>query len=302
MMGFLNYIEIKTKITSVLTFFLTIGFLLYQNGRINWVNTLLFFFGMLLFDLTTTAINNYIDSKDNEQILPFSRKKALWIIYILFIGATILGLMLVIRTDLVVLAVGGICFLCGVFYTYGPVPISRMPLGEIVSGFFYGLVIPFLILYINMPQGTYLEYSLGLQTITVSMHLIPILKLMLFAVTPFAVTANIMLANNICDLDKDILVKRHTLPYYIGKKAVPLFSLLYYLTYASTILMVVLKIYSPVMLFTLLTIIPVQKNINIFRKKQEKSTTFNISIMNFMLILITNTIVLYLSVLIQGLG
>ncbi len=30
--------------------------------------------------------------------------------------------------------------------------------------------------------------------------------------------ANIMLANNICDLEEDIANKRHTLPYYIGKK------------------------------------------------------------------------------------
>lgn len=299
---FLNYIEIKTKITSVLTFFLTIGFLLYQGGTIQWDKTCIFFVGMLLFDLTTTAINNYIDSKDNDQVLAFGRRTSLYIIYALFLLSTIFGLLLVVKTDLVILAVGGICFLCGVFYTYGPLPISRMPLGELVSGFFYGLVIPFIILYINFPQNTFLEYSIGLDMVSLSLYLGPIVKLILFAVTPFAVTANIMLANNICDLEKDILVKRHTLPYYIGKKALPLFSGLYYITYLTTIIMVIFKIYSPVMLLSLLSIIPIQKNISVFMKKQDKATTFNISIMNFILIMCVNTLVLYLSNFIQSMG
>lgn len=292
---FLSYVEIMTKITSTFTFLLTIAFLLYSKHRINWKLTLLFFAAMFLFDLTTTAINNYIDTKNNHQTLQFNRKTALIIIYVLFGISTILGLYLAYLTDVVILLVGGICFVCGVFYTYGPVPISRQPLGEFFSGLFYGLLIPFILLYINMPKGTFLSYDFNLKTISIELQIVPILTLLLFSVIPFCTTANIMLANNICDLEKDIAVKRHTLPYYIGKKALYLFAGLYYLTYLATVVMVAFKILSPICLFSLFTIFIVQKNINTFIKKQEKATTFIIAIKNFIIIMGANVVTIFIS-------
>ncbi len=299
---FLEFVEIKTKITSTLTFLFSIAFVLYQNHEIQWDKTILFFMSMLFFDLTTTAINNYIDTLDNGQILAFGRKEARNIIYILFIISTVLGLTLAFATDLIVLLLGMLCFLAGVLYTYGPIPISRMPLGEMASGFFYGFMIPFLVLYINAPLGTYISYSIQMQTLNLSFQMIPILVLILFSVTPFAVTANIMLANNICDLQKDIAVKRFTLPYYIGKMALPLFSGLYYSTYVSMIGMVILHVLSPVTLISLITIIPVQKNINMFRKKQDKESTFNLSILNFIIIMVGNSISIFLSIMLNNIG
>jgi len=295
--GFLNYIEIKTKITSTFTFFMTIVFLLYQKQTINWNLTLLFFVAMFLFDLTTTAINNYIDSKDNDQILDFKRKTSLLIIYGLFLTSTVLGLSLAYWTDIIVLLAGGACFLFGVLYTYGPLPISRQPLGEAFSGFFYGLMIPFILMYINMPEGTFLTYHLSFEAVSLELKVVPIATLLLFAITPFCTTANIMLANNTCDLEKDIIVRRYTLPYYIGKKAaLTLFAGFYYLTYIATILMVILGILSAICLLSLLSIFIVQKNIKMFFKKQEKSTTFICSIKNFVIIMGTNTLLIFLSV------
>lgn len=292
---FLNYVEIRTKITSTLTFGMTIGFLLYQGQKINWNATIVFFLSMLLFDLTTTAINNYIDSKENGQILDFNRNTSLYIIYVLLTLSIILGLYLVILTDIIILAAGGACFLCGVLYTYGPIPISRQPLGEIFSGFFYGVMIPFILMYMNTPAGTFLSYQISLQSIRVEIQIIPILQLLLFAITPFCVTANIMLANNICDLEKDIKVRRFTLPYYIGEKALHLFSGLYYATYVAMIGMVIFKMLSPICLISILSIILVQKNINQFKKEQEKAKTFICSIKNFILIMGTNTLVIFFS-------
>ncbi len=261
-----------------------------------WGRTVLFFAGMFFFDLTTTAINNYIDSKNNGQVLAVGRKKALFIIFVLFGISAFFGLYLACITDLVVLLAGAFCFLCGVFYTFGPLPISRIPLGEVLSGFFYGVMIPFILMYINSPAGTFISYSLSLQEISLTFQLAPIIKLLLFSVTPFAVTANIMLANNICDLEKDIEVKRHTLPYYIGKTALPLFAGLYYLTYISMLLMVLLRILPPVVLASLITILPVQKNIRVFFKEQDKTTTFNVSIINFIIIMGADALAVFLAV------
>lgn len=297
---FFNYVEIRTKITSTFTFFMTIGLLLYQKQKINWRLSFLFFVSMLLFDLTTTAINNYIDSKGNGQILPFHRKTALVLIYVLLGLSILTGLMLAALSDIVILFAGGICFLCGILYTYGPVPISRQPLGEVMSGAFYGILIPFILLYLNTPRGTYLLFDLSLESVSVTLQVLPMIHLLLFSVIPFCVTANIMLANNTCDLEKDILVKRHTLPYYIGKKAaLRLFACLYYLTYIATVIMVILRILSPVCLLGLLTIIPVQKNISKFYQKQEKATTFIVAIQNFILIMGTTAILIFISALIN---
>jgi len=292
---FLSYVEIMTKITSTFAFLMTIAFLVYKKQTINWELTLLFFAGMFLFDLTTTAINNYIDTKNNHQTLQFKRKTALVIICVMFAISAALGLYLAYLTDLVILMVGGICFLCGVFYTYGPVPISRQPLGEVFSGFFYGLLIPFILLYINMPAGTYLTLNVNFTTLSLDLQIVQIFVLLLFSVIPFSTTANIMLANNICDLEKDIAVKRHTLPYYIGKKALYLHAALYYLTYAATILMVVFGILSPICLLVLITLIPVQKNINTFFRKQEKETTFLCAIKNYIIIMGANTLLIFIS-------
>ncbi len=294
---FFEYVEIRTKITSLFAFAMSIGVLLYQGESIQVMNTLVFFCSMFLIDIATTAINNYIDTKDGNQLLPFQRKTALHIIYALLISGGLLGIYLAYRTDLVVLFVGGLCFLCGVLYTYGPVPISRQPLGELLSGIFYGLFIPFLMFYINSPAGTFLSYSISLEEVSISFHIIPILKLFLLAVIPFCCTANIMLANNICDVEKDILVKRHTLPYYIGKKSIGLFAGLYYICYAGIILMCIVKILSPLCLLALLTLYPVEKNIREFKKKQVKSETFVVSIKNYITIMGSLTILVFISLL-----
>ncbi|MDR1149483.1 MAG: UbiA family prenyltransferase [Spirochaetaceae bacterium] len=297
---FLSYVEITTKITSVFAFLMTLAYLFYTGRPVNVRLTVIFFAAMFLFDLTTTAINNYIDTKTNRQQLQFSRSAALVIIYILFALSAALGLYLAYLTDIVVLLLGALCFVCGVLYTYGPVPISRQPLGEFFSGSFYGFFIPFLLLYINMPRGTYLTLNLRLESITLTLKTAPLLCVFLLALPPFCTTANIMLANNICDLQKDAAVGRHTLPYYLGAKiSLYLFAALYYAVYAAVTLMVLLKILHPVCLLFWLSIIPAQKNISVFFKKQEKSETFITSIKNYVIIMGGISALIFISALIR---
>ena len=55
--------------------------------------------------------------------------------------------------------------------------------------------------------------------------------------------ANIMLANNICDLEDDIKNSRFTLPYYIGRKrAVILYNILYGLSFIAILTAVILNV------------------------------------------------------------
>lgn len=291
---FFSYVEIMTKITSIFAFGMTLAYLFYIGQPVNLKLTGVFFLAMFIFDLTTTAINNYIDTKTNTQILQFNRKTALIIIYIMFIISAGLGLYLAYCTDIVVLLLGMLCFMCGVLYTYGPIPISRQPLGEIFSGVFYGLLIPFILLYINMPKGTYLDLMFTKESIDISVKWLPAIKVLFLSAAPVFTTANIMLANNICDVEKDVKVKRFTLPYYLGDKALIVFAFLYYAIYGAAIVMVVFRLLPPIYLVMIIFIIPVTKNIRIFMEKQEKSTTFICSIKNYIIIMSADIIALLL--------
>ena len=147
-----TYVEIKTKITSVFPFLMTLAYLFVNGVSIDPLRPAVFFFGMFLFDLTATTINNYNDTKKNHQTLTFPRKTALIITIALLLVSTALGIWLAALTDIVVLLAGTLCFLFGILYSFGPVPISHGPYGELVSGFFYGFVIPFIVVYINAPE------------------------------------------------------------------------------------------------------------------------------------------------------
>lgn len=293
MKRFLKYVEISTKITSVFAFTYALAFLIFIGRPVKWELTWVFFASMLLLDLASTAINNYCDKSENAS-LQFSRKTALLIIIILLAIGAGLGLYLVYRTDAVVLLAGALCFACGIFYTAGPIPISRQPLGEVMSGLFYGLFIPFILIYINLPIGTLLTLSFTRISTFLILENEAIIALLLLSVAPACTTANIMLANNICDLERDVAVKRYTLPYYMGKGAVTLFGMLYYAVYLSSIILVVFKILPPLYLLSLITFPFAVKNIRAFSKKQDKATTFVLSIKNYILIMGGNILAIIL--------
>ena len=154
MRAFLKLVEIQTKIASVTPFIWSIIFTGYYFGSLRLDLLLIFFASMLAFDMFTTALNNYLDKRakkrhgynyeEHNAIVRYgmSEKKVLLIIAVLFIAAAAFGLLLFSRTDAIVLLLGAACFITGILYSAGPVPISRTPLGEIFSGFIMGTSCP----------------------------------------------------------------------------------------------------------------------------------------------------------------
>lgn len=298
---FLKYVEITTKITSLYAYLNTMLFIIYQKQPVNIKLMIVFFIAMFLFDLTTTAINNYIDSKDYPEMLPIPRKSAFAAIFIMLGISTLLGLYLAFNTGIIVLLLGAFCFLLGIFYTFGPIPISRIPLGEAISGVAYGMFIPFLMLYINNPTH-YLTLGLSWETISLSVNVMPFIAFFLFSLVTTFTTANIMLANNTCDIEKDTAVGRLTLAYYIGRKwAVRLYALLYYGTYVSVALMVIFGFLHPIALIFFLSLPLVVKNIHTFKKEQIKEKTFITSIKNFIIINSCYAVSILAAILVQAL-
>jgi 1,4-dihydroxy-2-naphthoate octaprenyltransferase len=242
---------------------------------------------MLFFDMVTTALNNTIDAKSGRHPLPFSQAASKRIVVVLLIAAMVSGLALAFFTGLVVLTVGAMCFAVGIFYTFGPAPISRMPLGEVFSGVFMGFFIPFLTVYVNAPPLSLVGYAFIWPALRISLNLEGLFRLGVVSIPAVCTIANLMLANNICDLEADVRVSRFTLPYYIGvKNALRLFGALYafaFLAVAAAGLIGILPLY------VLLAVFPavfVQKNIAAFRKRQSKAETFPLSAANLLLIML----------------
>lgn len=293
----LKYTEIQTKITSLMTFILVILLLLYHNIPLKGYETLVFFAGMFIFDLTTTAINNYIDSKNNDQDFGLSRKTMKLILFTLLGISILFGLWLVVLTDIIVLLIGAFCFFVGIVYTFGPIAISRQPYGEIVSGVLYGYFIPFLLFYINLGEA-FVSVSLS-TTLSIHLNVEYGLMFLVFGIVPTLLTAAIMLGNNTCDLERDIKVNRFTLVYYIGQRnAIHLMYALYSLVYVGIILGVILGIYPIYMLGVLLSAVLALKHVHAFGLLCDKEKSFPYVIKNFIMIMMLMIVVLSVSTLI----
>lgn len=306
---FLKLVEIRTKLASLFPFLIGLLFVIYRYDMFEPLNTAIFFSAMLLFDLTTTAINNYMDYKKalsddyrrqsniiGQENIP--EKRVVATIITMLAIASLLGIWLVFRTDLFVLVIGMLCFAIGIFYTFGPIPLSRMPLGEVFSGVTMGFGITFLAIYVNAANQRIAHLGWTGRMITFEMDVLLLLEIFLVSLPCILTIANIMLANNICDLEEDIANKRFTLPYYIGRKhALLLFHLLYVLTFAAIVTAVLLQVLPVYALLVCLVLIPITKSIRRFRQKQSKLETFPLSLKNMMLVNGTMAITLLVSVI-----
>ena len=58
---FFDLVEIRTKLASFFPFLIAVLFTNTYFHLFHWGKTLFFFFGMIAFDMATTAINNYMD-------------------------------------------------------------------------------------------------------------------------------------------------------------------------------------------------------------------------------------------------
>ncbi len=312
---FLKYVEIQTKLASLFPFVFGVIYALYLYGEINILNTALMYISLLSLDMGTTAINNYMDFKKaklddykyNTNVIgkeSVSESVALKIIIGLLSITVIGGLLLVKNTSVVVLILGAFSFFVGVFYTYGPLPISRTPLGEIVSGSVMGLLIVFITVYIQNPDIIQVGFK-GLDTIKfvekiysisswdikfiINIDLIKCISILLVALPFVFVISNLMLANNLRDVDVDIKNDRLTLPYYLGKeKALKLFEFLYNMVYVIPYATAILGM-SPLIvpLFLTLSRKKVFENINKFKEElngENKEGCFKYAVINMIVV------------------
>lgn len=296
--SFVKLVELPTKVASVIPFIVGIVYTIYRYNTFSPLRIGLFFISLICIDMSTTAINNYMDYKravhkkgynyeQHNAIVrdELSEKQVKWTIALLLTVSAIAGLLLVQFTDLVVFCLGVFAFMIGILYSFGPIPISRTPFGELFSGVVMGGLIFFITVYAQVYDLGLIFFHYANGNLELSFNLPELLTIVLLSVPMVFCIANIMLANNICDIEDDTKNKRYTLPRYIGKeKAIILFDSLTYLSYLGILISVILGLLPLTTLLVLITIIPIRKGLKAFHIKQTKKDTFIIAVKNFILI------------------
>ena len=287
---FFSFVEIRTKLASVLPFFAAMAYAFHLTGSINLRDSVIYLVAALLFDMAVTAINNYIDKRETKSALHFSRAVSLAIIFAMTAAAAALGLYLAYSHGLAVLLAGIICFTAGIAYTYGPAPISKSPYGEAVSGFVMGTVIMFIVVSINAPELALADITVNDGRLNIGIDIVNLAAFALVTLPAACLIANIMLANNICDIEAD-RATRYTMARHIGvPNALALFATLNCTAYLAVVAAVVLGIVPVWCLAVLVTVWPVQKNIRAFFRRQVKPDTFVLSVRNFVLVMAVFTV------------
>jgi 1,4-dihydroxy-2-naphthoate polyprenyltransferase len=311
---FLELVEIRTKLASLFPFIVGVLFAMTYFGEVQWLNTFIFFIGMTIFDMVTTMINNYMDFKKaksktyqlEENIIGQSGiplKLVRHLILIMLLMTMGIGIYLTGQNGGVFMLIGGICCLVGVFYTWGPIPLSRMPLGEIFSGLSMGLGIFILTILTNVTHypPVYLQLNFSSGLFQLEGNLYALAAIILASLPLISSISNIMLANNLRDLTMDIENHRYTLIYYIGRPTgVSLFKFLALLGYGTIIIGLLAGIYQWPILVTLASFPIVLKNTQAFEQALPHPRCFQYAIKNLVTFNTLYALGLALSLLITG--
>ena len=282
-------VQIQTIIISALPYIIGSMMASYYYHNFNLVYSLWLFLAVICFHLAVNGHNQYTDyarykqnhiTSYNNILEKFNITKS-WarkIIIILTLISAIIGIILSIKVGWIILLIGILSYLIGYCYSDGPYPILKTPFGEPVSGITMGYNITFLGLYINMYNVHPFDNFFWAKAIIV-------------AGPAIFVIANVMLANNICDVAEDVKIGRKTLPYYTGRKtALTILCCYYVLAYIFLIFGIVLKYLPVITLGSLLTIPLVYHTTKTFVKNPHKESTFTGILVNVLLVLISEII------------
>lgn len=311
--SFLELVEIQTKVASIIPFLLGTCYAVYRFDTFNLKNFLLMFVSLFCIDMATTAINNYQDFKrankkhgygyeSHNAMVSHNLKEstALAMIFMLLAIAILFGILLFLNTNILVLVLGILSFGIGVLYSFGPIPISRTPFGEIFSGGFMGFIIPFIAVYIHVYDQNVVNIAMKGGMINLDINILEILFIALISLPSTVGISNIMLANNICDIEDDLENKRYTLPVFIGKgPALKVFKSLYYIGYIALVILLIIGVVPWISVITLATFVLVNKHISTFYEKQNKKDTFIVAVKNFVVVNMTFVITLAVALIMK---
>lgn len=275
---FFELVEIKAKTASVLPFLIGLCYSYYHYGQIHLGYVAIYFIAMFIFNMAVDILDNYNDFKNATDVHDYKEKTNVigrenlslvtirWMIISMILLSASLGIWLASQVGWPLLWMGLYCYLVGIFYSSGPRPLSSLPLGEFFSGFTMGMMISLITVYLNASDIFQWQAQ-------------ELLNIAVIALPNTMWIANLMLANNICDLEEDRNNNRYTLVHYLGKpRALKLFVLLNVIALISIGASVLLGIAPATVLLSYLIVPFIWKQTNIFLQKQEKLVTFSTAI------------------------
>ncbi|WP_210364807.1 1,4-dihydroxy-2-naphthoate polyprenyltransferase [Bacillus sp. REN3] len=211
---------------------------LEENGGIHWGLFAAMLVASLLIQAATNMFNEYYDFKrglDTEKSVGIGGaivrhgikpNTVLSLAFGLYGISVLLGVYICMSSSWWVAAVGVVSLAAGYLYTGGPLPIAYTPFGELVAGFFMGILIILISFYIQ--TGTVTTTSV------------------LVSMPSFLLVGAILLANNIRDHDGDKEFGRKTLAILLGRNgAIKLLSGMFIISYLWIIGLIITGIVSP---------------------------------------------------------
>ena len=188
------------------------NFYCWQQGMtFSWIRGILLLAACVFLQSAVNTFNDYFDyikGTDNEgdhveisdAVLVYSNiaPKSALILGIVYMAAGVgVGLIACMKAGMVPIIIGIIGGVVILLYSGGPVPVSYLPIGELVSGIVMGGLIPLGIA--GCADG--------------KLHL----EILLYSLPMIIGIALIMMSNNGSDIEKDRKVGRRTLPTCIGR-------------------------------------------------------------------------------------
>lgn len=294
---FAELIELKAKTASIFPFLLGLAYSLYHYQSVNLSALAIYFVAMFMFNCFVDIWDNYndyhkaVDTDDYQKNTNIIGRENLSmgliksLLAFFFFGSLILGIIVALMTGWAVFWLGLLCYAVGVFYAGGPKPLSSLPLGELLSGLPMGYVIFLICLYINSSQN--FVWSFGNLATT-----------FLIALPNTLLIANLMLANNTCDLEEDEANHRYTIVHYIGKKAALIWwTTALILAFIAIVIAVILGLLSPIMLLILLIAPLMIKFARPYLQKQVKKETFISSVKILMVFQLVQVLLFFVSLI-----
>ncbi|WP_338997837.1 prenyltransferase [Lactococcus formosensis] len=292
---FAELIELKAKTASIFPFILGVAYSLYHYQIANFGPLIIYFVAMFCFNCFVDIWDNYndyhkaVDTEDykkntniiGRENLSLSLIKGLLLFF--FSISLILGLIVAGLVGWPVFWLGLFCYFIGIFYSAGPKPLSSLPVGELASGLTMGYLIFLICVYIN--TSTVFIWNFGTLAST-----------FLVALPSTLLIANLMLANNTCDLEEDEGNHRYTIVHYIGKKnALRWWTSAIVLAYIFIVVAVVLGLISPLMLLMFILLPFIIKQARPYLQRQVKSETFIASVKILMVFSLLQAILMVLA-------
>lgn len=168
----------------------------------------------------TDTIKNQDDPTDAVLVYNNVNPRSVHLLALGFLALSlVVGIYIIVNAGWIALAIGGVGAIIILLYSAGKSPVSYLPLGELISGFAMGGMIPLACWYVLTGIFSWM--------------------ILLIALPLIIGIGLIMFTNNTCDIEKDIEAGRKTLPVILGHtKAVKGYHVLMILWMLSIIVLV----------------------------------------------------------------